>query len=634
MSHETIRFEDFELDPRSFELRRAGNLVKLERIPLQLLFLLSEHRDRLVTREEILQAIWGKDVFVDADNSINTAVRKVRQALKDDPENPRFLRTVSGKGYRFTAQLQPSPPPSLPEPQGPQESPEANRFPQRSARWPVWAAVALLAIVVGGFLLQSRLRRPHEAVPGKAMLVVLPFVNLSNDPREEYFADGMTEEMITQLGSLDPQHLGVIARTSAMQYKGAHKDASQIARELGVNYLLEGSVRQTSERVRVTAQLIQTSDQTHLWADSFERDRSDVLRLQNDVAHAIAAKIQLTLSQQVEARLAGTLSVNPQAHEAYLRGLEAWNLRTKKGFEQSIVEFNQAISLAPNYPAAFAALARSYSVAPIFGVSTAAEAMPKARDAARRALAMDDSIAEAHTTLAFVQAHYEFDWPASEREYLRGIELNPSDAYARFFYSNSYLSPLGRHDAAIAEMQKAAELDPLSLPIQSYLGLTYIWARRYDDALTQFQRAIQMNPTFALNHERMARYYRHVGKFDDAIREETNARLLAGEDAKTVVMKEGALRKALAAGGPRGYWKKLLELSLMKENPPESFATPYGLARIYAQLGETDKTLESLEKAYEEREVPITEIGIEPSLDPLRSNARFQNLLLRMGLTR
>ena len=633
MPQETIRFEDFELDPSSFELRRAGHLIKVERIPLQLLFLLAENRERLVPREEILQAIWGKDVFLDADNSINTAVRKARQALKDDPENPRYLRTIPGKGYRFTAQIRSSAHPSPPEVSKPPErSPEAKQFPQRSPKWTVWAAVAFVALVCAALVVLPRFTRFPKTVPRRDMLVVLPFVNLSGDPGEEYFADGMTEEMITQLGSLDPRHLGVIARTSSMQYKGAPKATPQIARELGVNYLLEGSVRQSNGRVRVAALLIQTSDQTHLWADSFEGDRSDVLKLQNDVARAIAAKIQLALSQQVEARLSRTLSVNPEAHEAYLRGLQAWNLRTKEGFERSIAEFSRAIDMAPNYAPAYDGLARSYILAPIFGVSNASETMPKARDAAKRALAMDDSLAEAYTTLAFVQAHYEYDWPAAEREYLRAIELNPSDAYAHFFYSNSYLSPLGRHDAAIAEMKKAIELDPLSVPIQSFLGMTYIFARRNDEALVQLQKANQMNPTFALNHQRLARYYMHIGKFQDAIREETNARLLAGEDAKTVVMKEDTLRKALAAGGPTGYWRKFLELSRLKVNPPESFATPYGFGRVYAQLGETEKALDSLEKAYEEREIPLMEIGVEPALDPLRSNPRFQNLLRRVGV--
>jgi TolB-like protein/DNA-binding winged helix-turn-helix (wHTH) protein len=633
MSKEIIRFEDFELDGGAFELRRGGRVVRLERIPLEVLFLLAERRALLVAREEILERIWGKDVFVDADNSINTAIRKIRQALRDNPEEPRFVQTVAGKGYRFVAPVDgvlastDARPVEATALSAPAELQTGWR------RWRLWLALAVVFVFAGAVLLRPAFLRRSRPNAGKVMLAVLPFQNLSDDLQQDYFADGMTEEMITQLGSLDPEHLGVIARTSAMQYKTAHKDAVQIARELGVNYLLEGSIRRAGERVRVTAQLVQSSDQTHLWADSYDRELSDVLKLQSEVARAIVGKIQLALSKQAEARLAGALSVNPEAHEAYLRGLQAWNLRTKEGFERSITEFNRAINVDPKYAPAYVGLAQSYSLAPIFGVSTAAETMPEARDAANRALTMDDSLSAAHTTLAFVHAHYEFDWAASEREYRRAIELNPSDALAHFFYSNSYLSPLGRHDAAIAEMKKAGELDPLSISIQSFLGLTYFWARRYDDAFAQLQRANQMNATFALNHQRLARYYMCVGRFDEAIREETKARLLAGEDPKIVVAKEEALGKALATGGPRGYWQKLLQLSEMKENPPEAFATPYGIARIYAQLGEGEKALESLEKAYSAREISLTEIGVEPTLDPLRSSPRFRRLLRMMRLT-
>src|SRR5271157_3034482 len=411
MPHETLRFEDFELDPGSFELRRAGRLVKLERIPLQLLFLLTENRERLVTREEILLAIWGKDVFVDADNSINTAVRKARQALKDDPENPRFLRTVPGKGYRFSAPVTASAPPSLVA-----ADPQIGRFsPRRLPKWTVWAAVVLSALIAAGLVLRSRLAKPPKSVPTKVMLVVLPFVNMSGDPGEDYFADGMTEEMITQLGSLDPKRLGVIARTSSMQYKGAKKGAAEVARELGVDYLLEGSVRRSAQRVRVTAQLIQARDQTHLWAADFDRDQSDILKLQSDLALAISNKIELTLPPSARVRLSEAPPLNTAAYEAYLRGLHDWDLRTKPAVERAIAEFQHALALDPNYAPAHAALARAYSLAPVVDAMTTMEAMPKARDAALRAIALDASLAAGHSTLGFVRAHFDFDWPDAER---------------------------------------------------------------------------------------------------------------------------------------------------------------------------------------------------------------------------
>jgi TolB-like protein/DNA-binding winged helix-turn-helix (wHTH) protein len=635
MLHETIRFDDFELDSRSFELRQAGRLVKIERIPLQLLFLLAENRDRLVSREEILRSVWGEDVFVDADNSINTAVRKARQALKDDPDNPHFLRTVPGRGYRFTAQIKLPIPAALPESNGTAErSPAAQQFPDGSRRWAVWAAFALVALLTTGLIVRPRISSSPKPAPKKATLVVLPFVNMSGDSGEDYFTDGMTEEVITQLGSLNPQRLGVIARTSSMQYKGAQKGAAQVARELGVDYLLEGSVRRSEHRVRVTAQLIQANDQTHLWAADFDRDVSDVLKLQSDLAFAISSKIELTLSDSARARLADTPQVNAAAYEAYLQGLHAWELRTKPGMERAIAEFQRAIALDPNYAPAHAGLARAYSLATVVGVMTPTESMPKARDAALRAIALDPSLAAGHSTLGFVKAHYEFDWPGAQREYLQALDLNPNDAYAHMFYSNSYLSPLGRHAEAIDEMRKAAAIDPFSAPVQSFVGRTYIWARQYDQALAQFQKCAEMFPGFAIDHERMSRLYASQGKFANAISEDTRARLLSGEDQKSVLQKEAALRHALSVDGAQGYWKKLLELKQLPDNPPEYYESPFGAAILLAQLGRKSDALDALEKAYQQRSLAMTELYIEPAFDSLRAEPRFQALLRGIGLAR
>jgi TolB-like protein/Tfp pilus assembly protein PilF len=464
------------------------------------------------------------------------------------------------------------------------------------------------------------------------MLVVVPFVNMNDDPRQDYFADGMTEEMITQLGSLDPAHLGVIARTSAMQYKDAHEGAAQISRELGVNYLLEGSVRREGNRVRVTAQLISSRDQTHLWADSFDRDLNDILKLQSDVARAIAGKIQLTLSQQTENRLAGAYVVKPEAHEAYLQGLQAWNLRTKEGTERAITDFERAVAKDPSYALAYSGLARAYMLAPVFGASSSAESMPKARDASTRALTMDDSLAEAHTVLAFVKAHFDYDWPGAEREFLRAIELNPSDANSHFFYSNSYLSPLGRHQEAIAEMNKSVELDPLSLPIQSFLGRTYLWARHYAEVEEQFQKVKQLNANFVINRERLVRVYALTGKYEEAIDEETETRILAGQNPKSTVADAEELRHAFATTGPKGYWLNILEFSRTREDPPEGYSSPFGAAIVLANLGEKQEAIDSLEKAYAQRSLALTEINIEPTFDSLKSSPRFSDLLRRVHL--
>ncbi len=639
MLPETIHFEGFELDPSSFELRQDGHLVKLERIPLQLLFLLAENRQRLVTREEILRDIWGENIFVDADNSINTAVSKARQALKDDPENPRFLRTVPGKGYRFTAQVDTAASPALLDAFVPPErragelhepTREAPMVRPQVRTWAIWTTVGVLVLVSAALMLRSRPNAHLKPSPRKAMLAVLPFVNLSGNPNEEYFADGMTEEIITQLGSLEPKQLGVIARTSSMQYKGAQKGATQVARELGVDYLLEGSVRRTEHRVRVTAQLIQASDQTHLWAADFDRDMGDVLKLQSDLALAISSKIEITLSPPVRARLTEAPPLNTAAHDAYLQGLHDWDLRTKPGVQRSIAELQNAIALDPQYAPAYAALARAYSLASVVGAMTSGESMPKARDAARRTIELDPNLASGHTTLGFVKAHYEFDWPGAEREYLRALALNPNDAYAHMFYSNSYLSPLGRHAEAIEEMQKAIAIDPFSAPVQSFLGRTYVWARQFDKALAQFQKCADMFPGFAIDHERLAQLYAFLGKFADAITEDTKARLLSGEDGKSSLKKEEALRHAWMKDGSSGYWKELLELTQMADNPPETYQSPFGAAILYAHLGEKTKALDSLENAYEQRSIAMTEIAIEPAFDSLRGEPRFQDLLRRV----
>ncbi len=634
MASRRVQIGDFELDPAAYELRRLGRPVRLERIPMELLLLLVSRRGELVTRAEIIEKLWGSDVYIDTNTAINVAARKVRQALRDDPEKPRFVQTVPGKGYRFIAtedQLEAASSQELTVSEAPVPATIAEVPSTHRSRSRVWMAMAGL-LAIAGLLLGLQFRRHAATRPGKIMLVVLPFQNFSDDPRQNYFAEGMTEEMITQLGSLNPDRLGVIARATSMQYQNTHKNSGAIARELGVKYLVEGSVRHSGDRVRVTAQLIQASDQTHLWAGDFDRELSDVLQIQSDIANAIAAEIQITLSQQTRQRLSAGRRVNPEAYEAYLQALQARNQRTKESIERSIAEFNRAVTIDPHYALAYAALGHSYALAPIFAVLNPAEALTRARDASLRAIALDDTVADAHTILGFVKAHYDYDWPGAERAYLRALELNPSSPYAHLFYSNSYLSPLGRHDAAIAEMKKAIELDPLSLPCVSFLGRTYIWARRYDEALEQFQRAETMNPSFVLNHERVAHLYAHLGKYEEAIDEDEKARLLSGENAERVIAKRNKIRRALKARGPRGYWETLLEFSRDKENPPEAYVTPFGVAIVYTCLGDKDKAFEWLNRAYSGRDLHLTEVAIEPALDPLRSDPRFAELLRRVGV--
>jgi TolB-like protein/DNA-binding winged helix-turn-helix (wHTH) protein len=617
----------FEIDLRSAELHKNGRKVRLQEQPFRVLAMLLERPGDLVTREELQTKLWPADTYVGFDEGLNTAIRKLRVAFGDSADNPRFIETVPRRGYRFMASLEsqaiPSPPPAT-----------IAASPARPSHRIRWISFAVVLIAICAVTLLLRTAQHPTTHNGKIMLIVLPLENFSGDSQQDYLADGITEEIITQLGSLDPQHLGVIARTSAMQYKHANKSSAQISREVGADYLLEGSVRRSGDRIRVTAQLIQSSDQTHLWADSYDRDLGDVLKLESEIAASVASEIRLTLSQQVHQRLAAAARTNVEAHDAYLRGLQGWNLRTRDGFQQAITNFTRATELDPNYAPAYAALARVYSLAPIFAGMPAGEAAPKSIEAANRAITLDETLADAHCALGFVEGHYEYDWPAAEHEFLRAIELEPNNAYAHLFYSNSYLSPFGRHQEAIAEMSKAMELDPLSPQIQSFAGVTFKWARRYDDSLAQFHKADQMDAHFPLNHERLAQLHAMLGKYDDAITDETNARLLAGEKRPEVLAKMNTLRRELAAKGERGYWEQQLQFARDPQNPPEAYVRPYGLAIIYAHLGKKDQAFESLENALAERDTQMTELAVEPQFDSLRSDARFTKLERRIGLLR
>jgi TolB-like protein/DNA-binding winged helix-turn-helix (wHTH) protein/Tfp pilus assembly protein PilF len=621
------RFGSFEFDVQTGELRRQGLRIRLEGQPVAILALLLERPNKLVARDELQKRLWPDDTSVDFEQSLNAAVRRLRLALDDSADSPRFIETLPRRGYRWIAPVLEASasvgietrPPKSPE------APRRLRVP-KIAWFAVIGAVGLTLIAFGW--LSSR---PHPS-SRRLMIAVLPFQNLSGDAQQEFIADGMTEEMITQLGSLDPEHLGVIARTSALQYKATSKSAGEISRELNVGYLLEGGIRRNGERVRVTAQLIQATDQAEVWTGSFENDVGDILKLQSEVARGIASQIRLELTKDAEERLSKPSRVNALAHDAYMQGQHAWELRDKDGMAQSIEQFKRAIQIDPKYASAYAALARAYALSPVYGIMSEPEAMPKARDAAGKAITLDDSVAVGHTTMGFVKAHYEYDWQGAGREFQEALRLNPSDSFAHLFYSNSYLSPLGRHDEAIAEMKTAIALDPFSSRIQSFLGRTYIWARRYDDALAQFRKTTEMFPSFAIEHERLAHLYTYRGDYDKAISEETRARILAGQDPRLVLKLEDSLRAALATRGARGYWEKMLELSRGVDNPPEAYTKDDGLAILYARLGETDKALQALEHGYKKRQIHMTEIGVEPAFDTLRTDPRFQDLVRQIGV--
>ena len=643
MPADVVKFGDgLELDRNSYELRRAGRALKLERIPLDILFLLVERRGQLVTREDIIGKIWGKDVFVDTDSSINGAIRKIRQVLKDDPENPVFVQTVTGKGYRFIAAVTEAEFPA--HKSGGKNLESSNTITQEPSTllaagqerrvaltsWPWVASLAVLLVVVLAaaiFGLRPR-ARSQTASEHRVMMAVLPFANLSNDPEQEYFSDGLTEETITDLGELNPERLGVIARTSAAAYKHTNKTIAQIGRELGVDYILEGSVRREGGVARISAQLIRVKDQVHLWAHNYDRETGGLLALQNELGRAIAQQVQVKLAPPSGGGSTNKYAPNPEAYELYLKGRFYLNQRTYAEIDKSTEYFQRCIEKDPGFALGYAGLADSYLANTI---RSPQDFDPKAKAAAARALELDGDLAEAHAALGAEKADFEYDWPGAEREFKRAIELNPNYAEAHFRYALSYLMAQGQSENAIAEMKKALQLDPFSPIYNTVFGLTYFYARRYDQAQEQFKKAIDLNANFFVTHYHLAWLYSQSGQYENAISELTKGRLLSGDDrtVKAAAPDEVALRKAWAALGARGFWQQLLRSNEKLVGNIGEFDVP----QIYARLGDKQKALESLARNYEERRALGTLLNVDPAFDSLRSDQRFGDLVRRMGLT-
>ena len=633
---------DLELDRVAYELRRSGRALKLERIPMEILLLLIERKGQLVSREDIIEKIWGKDVFLDTDHSINSAIRKIRQVLKDDPEKPTFIQTVTGKGYRFICPVPVHAPAPVnqamdlerdPEPVKLITQVEANEavfvppLPARQFRTLRWiAAVAALAVFLaaGIYLLRVRTRSPSAVPPHRAMLAVLPFANLSSDPEQEYFSDGLTEETITDLGEINPDQLGVIARTSSASYKRTTKTVAQIGRELGVDYVLEGSVRREGGVARVSAQLIQVKDQVHLWAHNYDREPGGDLALQDELGRAIAQQVQVQLTPSYGSRSVNKYAPNSEAYELYLKGRFCMNKRTIPEIEKGTGYFQESIQKDPGFALAYAGLADSYLA---HAITSPADFDPKAKAAASRALELDDGLAEAHAALGAVKADFEYDWPGAERELKRAIELNPNYADGHFRYAWSYLTPLGKSNQAIIEMKKALELDPFSRMDNTVLGCVYFYGRKNDQALQQFESAIQLNPDFFVTYYHLAWLYADQGRYQDAISALTKGRLAAGDQrVKDAISQEVALRKAFAARGGKGFWQQI-------QSQEDSAVGEFGNAQVYARLGDEEKALKELERNYEERLPLATLVNVDPASDSLRSDPRFKELVRRMGIT-
>lgn len=616
-----IRFGIFEVDLQAGELRRQGFKVKLQDQPFQILVMLLELPGEVVAREDLQKRLWPADTFVDFDRGLNRAINRLRDALGDGTDSPRFIETLPRRGYRFIAPVETAGP-DLPI--APSEGSPPGASGQK--RWLLASAGTLLAILlvsfgfnVGG--MSDRLLS-RNAQPRIESIAVLPLQNLSSDPAQDYFADGMTEGLITEVAKIGA--LRVISRTSIMQYKGAHKPLPVIARELGVDAIVEGTVMYSGQKVRITAQLIRARDEGHLWSEKYERDLGDVLKLQGEVAQAIAGQIQVKLTPQEHRRLARARPVNPQAYVAYLEGTFFRNKWTEEGLDKSIKLFTKAIEFDSTYAQSYAGLAHSYCALGILGSRPSREVYPNAKVAAMKALELDETVAEAHSSLADAIKGYDWDWAAAEAEYRRALELDPSDALGHAWYAD-YLSKMGRHAEAIGEARRARELDPISPDRNSFLGLILYRARRYDEALEACRKAVELDPYYPVGHWFIALAYEQKHQVPEAIAELKKAVTLSGDGPPY----QALLANAYALAGERD--KALRMLDELKARSRQKYISPLDIAVVYTGLGDRNAAFQWLEKAYRERTMRIQELP-QPHFDSLRSDARFQGLMRRIGL--
>jgi TolB-like protein/DNA-binding winged helix-turn-helix (wHTH) protein len=626
-----FRFGVFEADVRNGELRKQGKRLSLQEQPFQLLAMLLERPGELVTREEVRLRLWPQTI-VDFDQGLNKAISKIRDALGDSAESPRFIETVSRRGYRFLADVavvraaQPEPlvgDPAAATNVAVSRAEEVHTSPGKpplGARWKIFAAALaiVLAVCLGWVLYSSR-----NFSPPIRSLAVLPLESFSSDTSQDYFADGMTEELITDLGQISA--LRVISRTSVMPYKGVRKSLPQIARDLNVQAVVEGSVFRSGDRVRISVQLIRVPADEHLWAQSYEGDLRDALALQNQVAQAIADQIRVAVNPQERVELKKSKPVNAQAYDSYLKGRYYWNMRTAEGLNQAIQFFKLSIAADPSDARAYSGLADSYALSGdwLYGLLAPAVAFPQAKAAAEEALALDDSLAEAHTSLAFVMDLYYWDWDAAEKQYKLAINLNPGYANAHHWYA-WHLFVVGRQAEALFEMKRAESLDPLSLINRADLAEALCVAHLFDESIQQSERTLALDPSFGVGHLQLGKALVQKHQYEAAIAEFQRAIELSGHLAAV----DANLADAYALSG-----RKNEAMAIAKDLEVRSHLNPSAdadVAMIYVGLGDWEQAMTWLNKAYDARFNPS--ILLRPSFDALRSNAQFQDLQRRVGL--
>jgi TolB-like protein/DNA-binding winged helix-turn-helix (wHTH) protein/Flp pilus assembly protein TadD len=621
--HQRYSFGPFVLDPVEKTLWRDGQPISLPAKAFETLLALVERHGHVLEKSELLARIWPQTFVEEATLAQN--VFTLRKVLSDSPEDHQYIETVPRRGYRFVAAVQfengeaAAATEAISTPY-----PGALRIRLSHPRTLAIVASLLALCVSAGWYVARNSAERHPPPAGKIMLAVLPFQNLTGDPQQDFLSDGFTEEMITQLGCMHPERLGVIARTSAMHYKGKEDPADRIARELRVDYILEGSLRRDGNRIRISAQLIQAKDQTHLWAANYDHDVRDVLNLESEVARAIAREIEIKLPPAALARLSSR-HVDPEAYQLYLQGRFYLNQRTAEGFSRSASLFQQATAVDPNYARAYAGLADSYILLAAFGVNAPTDTVPKARAAALRAIEIDEAAAEAHASMGFILSRFDWNWTDAEREFQRAIELDPAYSTAHHWYA-LHLIGLGQRAQAIAEIMRAQELDPASPLLATDAGLVFYSARQYVDAEKECEKALTLEPKFGLAHRTLGLIDEETGMHREALAQFQEARGVLGDDP-WMLAEIG--RSYLRAGNRRQALQSMRELRRLAR---ERYVSPLALALLEASLDPTStETFALLEKAYQSR-INLSALVVDPAFDGIRQDARFHDLQRRAGL--
>ena len=618
---------------------------------MDLLILLVGRRGQLVSRSEIVDTLWAKDVFVDVENGVNTAIRKLRQALRDSPDAPTFIETVPGKGYRFIAAVEvlpdaapsPAPPaPAVPSVLVGEQPPAAKaeaaatgasvavpapRVAERPAVWRASARIVLGALAVAAlagalFWQWSRLSDSDA----RLTIAVLPFDNLTGDPETEYLASGLTEDTIVSLGRIDPERVSVIGRTSMIAYKGTSKSLAEIGRELGTDYLVESSLRAESSQLRITARLIRVRDQVQIWSHSFDSNTSSILGLQQEISAAIAEQVRTRLSPDRQRALARRHTQNADAYDFFLRGRHFLNLRTPETMQRAIEAFERATVADPTYSLGWANLAMAYGTSPINSDVDPRRVFPHAHEAAVRAVAANPDVAEAQHALGHVKWVFEWDWPAAEAAFRRAIELDPSYSLVHLVLAH-LLSQTGRHAEADPLMRRARELDPLNPLSYALSSQVAFQARDYAGALQHANRAIALDQEFWIGHQMRGQALEELGDHDLALNALATAARLSGQNSKAISLTGYILGRSGRTAEARDL------LAALEMASRQRYVPPYALALVHAGLGEADKVFEWLERAYAARDVHLMFLTVDVKWDRYRSDPRFGDLLSRCAFT-